>query len=396
MTSPFPKVRLGSFLRLRRKFFTLDDTARYTRVRVQLHNKGIVLRDAVEGAALRTKNQQTARAGELLVAEIDAKAGGFGILPRELDGAIVSSHYFLFEIDETQCLSGWLDAFIRSGGLEDQVKARGTTSYAAIRPEHVLDFEIPLPPVAEQQGIVVRIRNLSVKIEEARGLRRGSTVEAEALQSSATAEAFAGISAAPRLFIEDVAEVRGGIPKVPQRAPEGHPVRYLTVAHVQRNRISLSDPRFFEVNSEELDRWRLESGDVLIIEGNGSPKQIGRASLFRGEIPDCVHQNHVIRVRPNREVIDPEFLNSYLNSPIGQDEVLARSRTTSGLRNLSIGRIKQMAIPVPSLDKQHLIVAYLDNLQEKLEVLKRLQARTAAELDALLPSIQNKAFKGER
>ena len=149
------------------------------------------------------------------------------------------------------------------------------------------------------------------------------------------------------------------------------------------------------MNSEELDRWRLESGDVLIIEGNGSPKQIGRAALFRGEIPDCVHQNHVIRVRPNREVIDPEFFNSYLNSPIGQDEVLARSRTTSGLRNLSIGRIKQMAIPVPSLDKQHLIVAYLDNLQEKLEVLKRLQARTAAELDALLPSIQNKAFKGE-
>lgn len=395
MTSPFSKVRLGSFLRHRREFFTLDDTARYTRVRVQFHNKGIVLRDAVAGAELRTKNQQAARAGELLVAEIDAKVGGFGILPPELDGAIVSSHYFLFEIDETQCLSGWLDAFIRSGGLEDQVKARGTTSYAAIRPEHVLDFEIPLPPVAEQQRIVVRIKNLSAKIEEARGLRCGSTVEAEALQSSATAEAFASISAAPHVPIEDLAEVRGGIQKGPHRAPGSNPVRYFTVAHVQRNRISLSDPRFFEVNSEELDRWRLESGDVLIIEGNGSPKQIGRAALFRGEIRDCVHQNHVIRVRPNREVIDPEFLNSYLNGPIGQDEVHARSRTTSGLRNLSIGRIKQMAIPVPSLDKQHLIVAYLDNLQEKLEVFKRLQAETVVALDALLPSIQNKAFKGE-
>jgi type I restriction enzyme S subunit len=54
-----------------------------------------------------------------------------------------------------------------------------------------------------------------------------------------------------------------------------------------------------------------------------------------------------------------------------------------------------MEIPVPSLDKQHLIVAYLDNLQEKLEVLKRLQAETVVALDTLLPSIQNKAFKGE-
>ncbi len=123
--SAFPTARLGSFLKHRKDFFTIDDTARYKRVRVQLHNRGIVLRDVVEGAELRTKQQQAARGGELLVAEIDAKVGGFGIVPSELEGAIVSSHYFLFEVDETQCLRGWLGAFIRSGGLEEQVKARG-------------------------------------------------------------------------------------------------------------------------------------------------------------------------------------------------------------------------------------------------------------------------------
>jgi type I restriction enzyme S subunit len=172
MTSTFPKARLVSFLRHRKEFFTLDDTGRYKRVRVQLHNKGIVLRDMVKGAVLRTKKQQAARVGQLLVAEIDAKVGGFGIVPPELDGAIVSSHYFLYDIDESKCLRGWLNAFIRAGGLEEQVKARGTTNYAAIRPEHILDFEIPLPAPPEQQRIVARIEELAAKIEEALRLRK--------------------------------------------------------------------------------------------------------------------------------------------------------------------------------------------------------------------------------
>ena len=91
-------VRFGEFLTERKEFFAIDDFERYKRARVQLHGKGIVLRDEVDGAEIKTKKQQAARVNEFLVAEIDAKVGGFGIVPPELDGAIVSSHYFLFEI----------------------------------------------------------------------------------------------------------------------------------------------------------------------------------------------------------------------------------------------------------------------------------------------------------
>jgi hypothetical protein len=81
---------------------------------------------------------------------------------------------------------------------------------------------------------------------------------------------------------------------------EETPVRYLTLAHVQRDRILTDNPRFFEVTPEEFERWRLLPGDLLIIEGNGSAEQIGRTALFRGEIDNCVHQDHVIRIRPDR------------------------------------------------------------------------------------------------
>lgn len=253
--------------------------------------------------------------------------------------------------------------------------------------------ELPHPLTA-QRRIVVRIEELAAKIEEARGLRRESSAELDAVTGRAAIQSLKALSAEQCCSIEEIAEVRGGIQKGPHRIAGENPVRYLTVAHVHRNRILLSDPRFFEVLPEELERWRLEAGDVLIIEGNGSADQIGRTALFRGEIENCVHQNHVIRIRPNKELIDPEFLNLYLNSPLGQDEVQSLSRTTSGLRTLSVGRIKQITVPVPLVEEQHRIVAYLDHLQAKVDALKQLQAETAAELDALLPSVLDRAFRG--
>jgi type I restriction enzyme S subunit len=109
MANGWQTVPLSEFLTQRKEFFTIDDFTRYKRARVKLHGKGIVLRDEVDGAEVKTKDQQAARTGELLVAEIDAKVGGFGIVPPELNRAIVSSHYFLFEINEQKCLREWLD-----------------------------------------------------------------------------------------------------------------------------------------------------------------------------------------------------------------------------------------------------------------------------------------------
>lgn len=195
--------------------------------------------------------------------------------------------------------------------------------------------------------------------------------------------------------IASLGDVCGGIQKTPDRTPAANPVRYLTVAHVRRNEILLDDPRYLEVTPDELKRRRLEAGDVLIIEGNGSTDQIGRAALFRGEIPDCVHQNHVIRVRPNRHLIEPTFLNAFLNSPAGQQEVQDRGRTSTGLLSLSVGRIRSMEVPVPPLAEQRRIVARLDALSAKQTELRRLQTETGAELAAFTPALLAKAFRGE-
>ena len=257
----------------------------------------------------------------------------------------------------------------------------------------MLGYEIPLPPLAEQRRVVARIEELSAQIHEARTLRQQAAEEAGALSGALAFRLFQALD--ERQPIDTIADVRGGIQKGPHRAAGANPIRYLTVAHVHRNRILTSSPRFFEVTPDELERWKLLRGDVLIIEGNGSADQIGRTALFRGEIENCVHQNHVIRIRPDQQNLSPEFLNTFLNSPSGQQAVQEQSRSTSGLRTLSVGRIKAIPVPLPPLPEQRRIVAELDALQAEVDALKRLQAETAAELDALLPALLDRAFKGD-
>jgi type I restriction enzyme S subunit len=156
---------LGEVIWHRKEFIEIDDLTTYKRPRVQLHAKGIILRDVLEGALIKTKRQQVCKAGEFLVAEIDAKVGGFGIVPEALEGAIVSSHYFLFQPDPEKLDRRFLDYFIRTPAFRDQVEAQGSTNYAAIRPSHVLGYEIPLPPLAEQRRIVARIEGLASEIK---------------------------------------------------------------------------------------------------------------------------------------------------------------------------------------------------------------------------------------
>jgi type I restriction enzyme, S subunit len=181
VNSSWPLVKLGDVLVHRKGFITIDDNQTYIRPRVQLHALGIVLRDRVSGAEIKTKKQQISKSGDFLVAEIDAKMGGFGIVPGPLDGAIVSSHYFLFEAQPEKLLREYLGYYCRTRNFRNQVEAQGSTNYAAIRPSHVLDYVMPLPTIEEQQRIVARIDTVQQQLQAADKLRQSTIAELHAL-----------------------------------------------------------------------------------------------------------------------------------------------------------------------------------------------------------------------
>jgi type I restriction enzyme S subunit len=369
MNKRWPRVKLGEVIRQRKEFVTIDDLTTYKRPRVKLHVQGIVLRDELPGALIKTKKQQVCRSGEFLVAEIDAKVGGFGIVPDALDGAIVSSHYFLFVVNEQVLDRRFLDWYIHTPQFKDQVEAQGSTNYAAIRPSDVLNYEIPLPPMAEQQRIVAKIDQLAAKIAEARSLRQNAAEEGEALFARARADRFS-------TFASDF----------PNR-----PLGEL---------ISMASGK--GLTSSQMD----ESAPYLVYGGGGLT---GRYTRYLFETPKIVigrvgaRCGCVFVTEPMSWVTDNALYLAEV-SPALDSPYLVHALTMLDLRQqanqaaqpvVSQKKINPLTIPVPPLQEQHRIVAELNALQVKTDALKRLQADSAFGLDALLPSILDKAFKGE-
>jgi type I restriction enzyme S subunit len=387
MSAVWPTVALGKVIDYRKEFIIIDDLETYRRPRVQLHAQGIVLRDAVPGAEIKTKKQQVARAGEFLVAEIDAKVGGFGIVPDELDGSIVSSHYFLYGHKPDRLDNRYLGWFVKTRAFRQQVEAQGSTNYAAIRPSDVLGYEIPLPPLDEQRRIVARIEELAAKVAEARVLRQQGSMELDSLRSSAAARLFRKVMAGSTRPLGACVKLERG-----------------KFSHRPRN-----DPRFFggehpwiqigeiEASGKYITQWR----ETLNDEGLQISKNFSRGTVLIsiaatiGAVGildfDCCVPDSIVGVTPPTK-IGSEFVYHYLLFLRTHLEAIAPQ---SAQNNINLQILGDLPFPVLDAERQQEVVSALDTLQAELDAVKALQTETAAELDAMLPAILDKAFKGE-
>jgi len=387
----WPKVRLGEVLHHRKEFITIDDVQTYKRPRVQLHAQGIVLRDEVPGALIKTKKQQVCRANEFLVAEIDAKVGGFGIVPPDLNGAIVSSHYFLFIPNENRLDYRFLHWFSKTPAFRGQVEAQGSTNYAAIRPADVLGYEVPLPPLVEQRRIVARIEDLAAKIAEAKGLRQQTVGETEALCRSAASAILATLPIAGTLSEVLLDKPRNGWSARCDNADSGTPV--LTLSAVTGFHY---DAKAFKKTSEPTitsAHYWLKQGDLLITRSN-TPELVGHAAIYDGTPSPCIYPDLMMTLPLDRKLVNDRFVWLWLQTANVRAYISSHAKGTSPtMKKISQGIV--MAIPFPvriRISEQHHIVAYLGGLHAKVDALKRLQSDTAAELDALLPAVLDSAF----
>lgn len=188
-------------------------------------------------------------------------------------------------------------------------------------------------------------------------------------------------------------QIRGGIQKQPKRTPKRNAYPYLRVANVLRDRLDLREMQQMELFGSELETYRLEPGDLLVVEGNGSLSEIGRSALWRGQIINCVHQNHIIRVRFCHYV--PEFANAYWNSPLGIASIAQVAVTTAGLYSLSTKKIARIPIPVAPLEEQTEIVRRVESLFKLADAIEKRVAAGTLRSERLTQAILAKAFRGE-
>jgi type I restriction enzyme S subunit len=387
MNKSWPRLPLGEVLAYRKEFTVIDDLNTYKRCRVQLHSQGIVLRDSVAGAEIKTKKQQVCRAGEFLVAETDAKVGGFGIVPDELDGAIVSSHYFLYVINDKLLDRRFLHFYIRTPGFRDQVAAQGSTNYAAIRPQEVLHYEMPLPPMPEQRRLVARIEALAGKIEEAKGLRRSTIDETKSVIDAERAGIFATAAKNGTVRLDEAATLaRGKFTHRPRNEPRFFGGDY---PWIQIGEIELSNKYIRQwsqtLNDDGLAISRKFTKGTLLISIAATIGAVGILDF------DCCVPDSIVAVIPMKGY-QSEFLYHYLGYLRSHLEHVAPQ---SAQKNINLQILATLPVPKLTENEQLVITAHVDTLQSKVDSLEVLQSETAAELAALLPAILDRAFKGE-
>jgi len=194
--------------------------------------------------------------------------------------------------------------------------------------------------------------------------------------------------------VGSLGNVIGGLTKNPKRAKLKRKLPYLRVANVYANELRLDEIEEIGVEDDELEKLLVQKGDLLIVEGNGSPDQIGRLAIWDGAISPCVHQNHLIKARLPKECV-PEWVVSWLMSPVGRSHVRNVASSTSGLYTLSVGKVAGLPVPLPPIDEQHRIVAEVDR---RLSLLSETEAQVNANLlraDRLRQSILSSAFNGK-
>jgi type I restriction enzyme S subunit len=287
-------------------------------------------------------------------------------------------------LPETGRLAGkYLQYFLNSAAFVNFASHLNAGDRPRVDFDQIAEFEIPLRPIDVQHRIVAEIEKQFSRLDEAvanlqrvkANLRRQ---RAAVLRAAANGTLLGDERRSDwtDTTIGDVGRVISGLTKNPKREGMPRKLPYLRVANVYANELRLNEIEYIGVADQELEKLLLREGDLLVVEGNGSPDQIGRVALWDGSIPDCVHQNHLIKVRFGNRVT-PQWAMSWLLSPGGRHQIERVSSSTSGLHTLSTGKVTRLPMPVPPLDEQHRIVAEVDR---RLSIVREVEAEVDANL----------------
>lgn len=396
MPNPWPLVPLGDAASPIERPTTPVPGIVYRQVGVKLWGQGAYERESIDGAETKYKSLSRVEAGDIIVNKIWARNGTVAVIPETLAGGYVSGEFPTFVPVTGELDPRWFHWFSKTPSCWEQCddKSRGTSGKNRIRPERFLEIQIPLPPLDEQRRIVARIEQLAAKIEDARQLRQMNAEGAHALLDAEMEKTFSAVANSAEIV---VIEKAGGFATSGPRGwgdfyKEDGDRRLIRVENVSDRDLNLSTAAKVALppDAGDVERSQVRVGDVLVtITG-----AIGRVGVVRQFDLPCHVSQHVALLRAPTCLV-PDYLYWYLRAPsLGKSQTVGKTygATKPGI-NLTALRTLRVATPPQS--EQRRIVAYLDDLQAKVDALKQLQAETAAELDALLPSILDRAFRGE-
>lgn len=375
----WPKTALGELLVRSTEPAVLDPLAEYHEVTIKLWGKGVVSRGKVRGSEV-VSARRAVRADQLILSKIDARHGAIGLVPPELDGAIVSNDFPAFDFrDTTHCHPAFMGWLSRSTAFVELCKAasEGTTNRVRIREDRFLDQQIALPPLAVQRTIVQRLDALAEKASLVDHHLDAAEREAEWTLALYFRGAIAEAPLLPMTQVAPLVRREVSIDATTNYTELG--VRSFYKGTFQRRTVPGS-----EFSWQKL--YRVHSGDLVFSNIMAWEQAIAIAA---SEDDGCVgnHRMLTCEVIPERAV--PSFLWYYFTTPDGFNKIYAASPGTSARnRTMTVPSLMAIQVPMPPLGVQQ----EFERLHAAVVALKARHACIRAATSALVPATLERLF----
>lgn len=257
----------------------------------------------------------------------------------------------------------------------------------------VKEMFFAIPPLEEQKRIVAKLDILFAKIDKAIALHQKNIDEADIFMASVLTDVFVELKEKYEKYrLEDLTSLitKGTTPTTNGYKFQDSGINFLKIENIVNGEIDLSTIEMFisEEAHQSQKRSQLEINDVLFsIAGT-----IGDTAIVKKEHLPMNTNQAIALIRPI-EKLNSEFLRRLLSSSISNETT--NKQRGGAIKNVSLGDIKELELPLPPLETQQKIVAYLDEISQKIEKIKQIQKEKMQSLKELKASILDKAFKGE-
>jgi type I restriction enzyme, S subunit len=380
-------VRLREVLERALDVVELQPAGEYQQITVRLHHRGVFRRGVKVGSDIGSSRQYRASAGQLIVSRIDARNGAIGIVPSDLDGAIVTNDFWLFNIDRSLVNPRFLDYFVGTERFVDEcVRAsEGTTNRVRLQPDRFLDLHMRLPAMGEQQRVVGALDELSRRVQRAQALRSAAAAQAASLPAAM----------AHRLDLKPNAKSACGWRRLALSAVmalDQDPVRvdasreYPNVGIYSFGRGLFRKPPIDGATTSASTLYRIHEGQFIysrLFAFEGAYGMVGP------EYEGAFVSNEYPTFSCDRSEILPQLLRAYFQRPAVWTQLAADSKGLGDRRQ----RVPPAAILaheawIPPLEWQQTTARASALIQDSLERQRRMQIG----LEALLPTIVKRVF----
>lgn len=370
-------------------------------VTVRVRHRGIVERRVSKNKkrVIGTPNQKQIRAGQFIISRIDARNGACGFVPKDLDGAIVTSSFRVFDLDSSVVDSKYFDYMV---GMPIFWKlcesiSDGSTNRVCLDMDLFDFFIFPLPPLSEQKKVskillsldeaIKQIKNVITKTEQLRDVLRYKLLNRGLPGYHKVWKEVHGIGTTPASWqvirLGHIANVE--FSSVDKKTVDGEiPVVLCNYHDVVGNHRIRSGIDFMPATAtaKEIDKWTLQQDDVIFTKD----AEIGKVSLVEENIPNLVCGYHLGRARPKQDIVFGPFLAEALKTPVTQKQItrLQTGLTISGIR---LGDMRSVQLLLPPFEEQKHIASVLGGVDEAIETIENVIAKTEQLRDALLHNL---------